>query len=77
MDLEGFFRELKYSEVPFTNNMGNLNNTDPRHIEEWMKLFCDWMEIEQPENKDPRDVPTVRYTGPIPDETFPFPDLNK
>lgn len=45
INIQQLFEEIDKGREPFIINMRNLGNTDDRYIEEWMKLFCDWMEI--------------------------------
>ena len=45
ISLEQFFDELERGKEPFIQNMKNLSFTESRYIEEWMDMFCNWMEI--------------------------------
>jgi hypothetical protein len=45
MSIQELFNEIEMGKDPFIRNMQNLGQTEDRYIEEWMNLFCDWMEV--------------------------------
>jgi hypothetical protein len=45
LNLDEFVREIHEGIDIFSQNMDKLNRRDPKHAEEWMRLFTSWLEM--------------------------------